>query len=76
MIRTLFLAALVVAAQANSQSPHFIPAPGSPMVIGKGPGQVSLADINDVRCQMSDVRCQMLDVSGRVAAKLFLTSDI
>jgi hypothetical protein len=57
MIRTLFLAALVVAAQANSQSPQFIPAPGSPMVIGKGPGQVSLADINDVRCQMSDVRC-------------------
>ena len=46
MIRTLFLAALVAATQANSQSPQFIPAPGSPAVIGKGPGQVSLADIN------------------------------
>jgi FG-GAP-like repeat len=46
MIRTLLLAALVAATQANSQSPQFIPAPGSPAVIGKGPGQVSLADIN------------------------------
>jgi hypothetical protein len=47
MIRTLFLAALVAATQSNSQSPQFIPAPGSPVVIGKGPGQVSLADINN-----------------------------
>jgi hypothetical protein len=46
MIRTLFLAALVAAAQANSQSPQFIPATGSPVVVGKGPGQVSLVDIN------------------------------
>jgi VCBS repeat protein len=46
MTRTLFLAALVAAVQANSQSPQFIPAPGSPVVVGKGPGQVSLADIN------------------------------
>ena len=37
MIRTLFLAALVAAAQSNSQSLQFIPAPGSPVVIGKGP---------------------------------------
>jgi hypothetical protein len=47
MIRTLVLAALVAATQANSQSPLFIPAPGSPVVIGKGPGQVLLADINN-----------------------------
>jgi VCBS repeat protein len=46
MIRTLVLAALVAVIQVNSQSPLFIPAPGSPAVIGKGPGQVSLADIN------------------------------
>jgi hypothetical protein len=46
MIRTVVLAALVAVIQANSRSPLFIPAPGSPAVIGKGPGQVSLADIN------------------------------
>ena len=47
MIRTLILAALVAVTQANSQSSLFMPAPGSPVVIGKGPGQVLLADINN-----------------------------
>jgi hypothetical protein len=47
MVRTLVLAALVAATQANSQSSLFAPAPGSPVVVGKGPGQVLLADINN-----------------------------
>jgi hypothetical protein len=46
MIRILTLVAFVVAIQANSQSPLFVPAPGSPAVVGKGPGQVALADLN------------------------------
>jgi hypothetical protein len=46
MIRTFILAALIAALQANSQSPLLIPAPGSPAVVGKGPGQVLLADVN------------------------------
>lgn len=53
MIRILVLVALVAATQANSQSSLFIPAPGSPAVIGKGPGQVLFADIdNDGRLDL------------------------
>jgi FG-GAP-like repeat len=76
MQRILVLAALAVAIQANSQSPLFIPAPGSPAVVGKGPGQVALADLNgDGRLDLvtrhlleRQLTAQLGDGTGRFAA--------
>ncbi|HKQ73178.1 MAG TPA: VCBS repeat-containing protein [Blastocatellia bacterium] len=46
MIRILALIMFVEIIQAPSQSPLFSPAPGSPVAVGEGPGQVVLADVN------------------------------
>jgi hypothetical protein len=46
MIRILVLIALVGAFQAQSQSPLFNPAPGSPVEVGEGSGKLILADVN------------------------------
>ena len=50
MIRTLFMIVLAAlsywAIQAQSQSPLFSPAPGSPVVVGEGSGHLLLEDVN------------------------------
>lgn len=79
MIRALVLvvfAAVGWAIQANSQGILFSPAPGSPVVVGEGPGQVILADVNgdgnpDMvarHLQTRAVTVQLGDGTGRFAA--------
>src|SRR4030095_13254630 len=43
---TILLFATVCAIQAQSQTPQFSPAPGSPVVVGEGSGKMVLVDVN------------------------------
>lgn len=68
--------ALWSATQAGSQGPLLSPAPGSPVVVGKGPGQVVLVDVNgDGRLDLVTrhllervLTVQLGDGTGRFAA--------
>jgi hypothetical protein len=79
MIRIFILVSLIALSwgpQVNSQGPLFNPAPGSPVAIGKGPGQVVLADVNgDGRLDLLTrhllerlLTVQLGDGTGRFAA--------
>jgi VCBS repeat protein len=46
MFVTSMCLAVAWSVHAQSQSPLFIPAPGSPVVVGEGSGRVALADVN------------------------------
>src|SRR5437773_8422900 len=46
MLVTIICFAMGWAPQAQSQSPLFSPAPGSPVVVGEGSGRVVLVDVN------------------------------
>ena len=46
MFITILFVAMVWALHAQSQSPLFIPAPGSPVAVGAGSGLIILADVN------------------------------
>lgn len=46
MLVTIMFFAVVWSLQAQSQSPLFSPAPGSPVVVGEGSGRVVLVDVN------------------------------
>src|SRR5712691_7693899 len=75
MLVTIMFLATVSALQAQSQSPLFSPAPGSPVVVGEGSGYVILADVNrDGRLdlvtqhlQRRVVTVQLGDGTGRFA---------
>jgi hypothetical protein len=67
MIRILALVAIIWSVQADSQAHLFRPAPGSPVAVGAGSGQIVLADINgDGRLDL--VTCHLL--SRRVTIRL------
>ena len=71
---TLF--GLVWSLQAQSQSPLFIPAPGSPFVVGEGSGRILLADVNGdgrldlLTCHLLQkfVGVDLMDGAGRFVA--------
>jgi hypothetical protein len=75
MLVTTILVGTVWASQAQSQSPLFSPASGSPVVVGEGSGRVILADVNrDGRLdlvtqhlQRRVVTVQLGDGTGRFA---------
>src|SRR5216117_66651 len=46
MLVTIICFAMVWSLQAQSQSPLFSPAPGSPVVVGEGSGRIILVDLN------------------------------
>lgn len=76
MIATIVFAAMVWALPAQSQNSLFGPAPGSPVVVGEGPGQAILADLNgDGRLDLVTrhllqkfIAVQIGDGTGRFAA--------
>ena len=76
LLPAITLLALVWSLQAESQSPLFIPAPGSPFVVGEGSGRLLLVDVNGDRrldllsCHLLQkfVGVHLMDGAGRFVA--------
>src|SRR6185369_17516281 len=76
MLITLMVLAMGLSLPAQSQSPLFTPAPGSPVVVGEGSGRVVFVDVNgDGRLDLltghllqKSVGVHLGDGAGRLAA--------